>query len=328
MNKTKLIIAPSYIKTRLLKEKEESNELNDLKIITREEFIKNIFFDYNEETILYLMDKYSFRETIAKEIINCMYYVDKKINNTKIDNIIDLKDELISNNLLITNPLYKVFLKDKDIEIIDYRIDNLFKRALVGYEYSVKDKNSKYEHNTVLDFSTIEEEIDYVFHKIGDLITNGTDINKIKIINYGDRYSNVINKLSKFYNIPVDDVGYSIYSTPIVIDFLQELKVTKSFDTSYKFITSKCNNEFDQGINGIINRLKNNYCYFVNKTENNGEHQLYFYSKVCHGKITLFLGIQYSENQPNICTVMCKSDNSICINYALHAIRFLLTSDF
>jgi len=87
------------------------------------------------------------------------------------------------------------------------------------------------------------------------------------------------------------------------------------------------NNKY-QGINGIINRLKNNYCYFVNKTENNGEHQLYFYSKVCHGKITLFLGIQYSENQPNMCTVMCKSDNPICINYALHAIRFLLTSDF
>ena len=188
MNKTKLIIAPNYIKEKLLREKEECNELNDLKIITREEFIKNIFFDYNEETILFLMDNYVIRETIAKEIINCLYYVNNKTNNSKIDNLLVTKDELISNNLLIMNPLYKVFLKDKDIEIIDYRIDNLFKKALEGYEFTVKETSNNYEHNMILEFSTIEGEIDYVFHKIGDLITSGIDINKIKIVNYSDRY--------------------------------------------------------------------------------------------------------------------------------------------
>ncbi len=265
MNKTKLIIAPNYIKEKLLREKEQSNELNDLKIITREEFIKNIFFDYNEETILFLMDKYSFRETIAKEIINCMYYVDNKINNTKIDNLIDLKEELISNNLLIMNPLYKVFLQDKDIVIKDYRIDNLFKKTLEEYEYTIESSNNKYEHSTILEFSTIEEEIDCVFHKIGDLITSGIDINKIKIINYGERYENVITKLSRFYNVPVDDPGYSIYSTKICIDFLNKFKVSKSFDTAYKYIITKYNSESDMSINNIILNVCNTYNKYLDK---------------------------------------------------------------
>ena len=265
MNKEKLIIAPNYIKEKLLREKEKSNSLDNLKIITREEFIKNIFFDYNEETILFLMDKYNFRETIAKEIINCMYYVNQKINNTKIDNLLDLKNELISNNLLIMNSLYKIFLKDKEIKIIDYRIDNLFKKALDGYSYTIEENSNNYVHNTILEFSTIEEEIDYVFHKIGDLITNGIDINEIKIINYGERYENVINKISKFYNIPVSDVGYSIYSTDICIDFLREFKVSKSFDTAYKYIITKYNSESDMSINGIILNVCNTYNKYIDK---------------------------------------------------------------
>ena len=265
MNKTKLLIAPNYIKEKLLREKEQSNELNDLKVITKEEFIKNIFFDYNEETILYLMDKYGYRETIAKEMINCMYYIDEKVNNSKIDSLIDLKEELLSNGLLIINPLYKIFLKNKDIEIIDYRIDNLFKKTLDGYEYKMINSSKKYKHNVVLEFSTIEEEIDYVFNKIGDLITNGIDINSIKILNYSDRYSNIINKLSKFYNIPVSDIGYSVYSTMIGIDFLDKLKTSKSFNDAYRFISNKYASESDQSINGIFLNICNTYNKYLDK---------------------------------------------------------------
>ena len=265
MNKTKLIIAPNYIKKRLLKEKENSNEINDLKIITREEFIKNVFFDYNEESSLYLMDNYVIRETNAKEIINCMYYIDEVKNNSKIDTLYNIKNELLNNNLLIINPLYNIFLKDKDIEIIDYKLDNLFKKGLDKYSYTIKENKDKYDNNTVLEFPTIEEEVDYVFHKIGDLITSGIDINKIKIINYSDRYSNVINKLSKFYNIPVSDTGYSVYSTMIGIDFLNKLKTSKSFNEAYKFISNKYTSESDQSINGIILNICNTYNKYLNK---------------------------------------------------------------
>ncbi|MBR4262647.1 MAG: PD-(D/E)XK nuclease family protein [Bacilli bacterium] len=265
MTKTKLIIAPNYIKKRLLKEKENSNEINDLKIITREEFIKNVFFDYNEEAILYLMDNYVIRETNAKEIINCMYYIDEVKNNSKIDTLYNIKNELLNNNLLIINPLYNIFLKDKDIEIIDYKLDNLLKKGLDKYSYTIKENKDKNDNNTVLEFPTIEEEIDYVFHKIGDLITSGIDINKIKIINYSDRYSNVINKLSKFYNIPVSDTGYSVYSTMIGIDFLDKLKTSKSFNDAYKFISNKYTSESDQSINGIILNICNTYNKYLNK---------------------------------------------------------------
>ena len=265
MNKTKLIIAPKYIKNKLLKEKEQSNELIDLKIVSREEFIKNIYFDYDEETILYLMDNYKYRETIAKEIINSLYYVNEENDNNKINNLYLLKEELISNNLLKVNPLYKMFLKDKDIEIIDYRIDNLLKKALGGYNYQVKSNSNNYEHKSIYEFPTIEEEVDYVFHTIGDLLNNGIDINKIKVVNYSDRYSNVFTKLSKFYNIPISDSGFSIYSTMIGIDFLNKLLDSKSFDNSYKFISSKYNDEKYSNMNSIILNICNIYNKYLDK---------------------------------------------------------------
>ena len=36
----------------------------------------------------------------------------------------------------------------------------------------------------------------------------------------------------------------------------------------------------------------------------------------------------FNPNQPNSCNVMCKSENNFLIQYSLHAIKFLLTTDY
>ena len=82
-----------------------------------------------------------------------------------------------------------------------------------------------------------------------------------------------------------------------------------------------------QNINSIIERLKNNCIYLVNQNENNSNIQLYFYSILTNNQ-TIFTGIMFNPNQPNSCNVMCKSENNFLIQYSLHAIKFLLTTDY
>ena len=82
-----------------------------------------------------------------------------------------------------------------------------------------------------------------------------------------------------------------------------------------------------QNINSIIERLKNNCIYLVNQNDNNSNIQLYFYSILTNNQ-TIFTGIMFNPNQPNSCNVMCKSENNFLIQYSLHAIKFILTTDY
>lgn len=81
-------------------------------------------------------------------------------------------------------------------------------------------------------------------------------------------------------------------------------------------------------LNGIIDRLRNNGVCLIHKTDNpNGDTQLFFYVELLT-KQNLFVGLLYNQNNPSTCSVMCKSDNLYLISFSLHALKFLLASDY
>lgn len=83
-----------------------------------------------------------------------------------------------------------------------------------------------------------------------------------------------------------------------------------------------------QSLNGIIERLKNNGVYMVNKNDHsNGDSQLYLYTQLTNGEI-VFVGIMYNPSNPGVCNVMCKSESYFLIGYTLHALKFMLASDY
>ena len=53
-----LIICPNEEKLKLLDELSKMDNLYDIKFMTKEEYKKNYFFDYNEKTLYYLLNKY------------------------------------------------------------------------------------------------------------------------------------------------------------------------------------------------------------------------------------------------------------------------------
>ena len=110
---TKLIICPNEEKMKLL---EENNSLEDIKYMTKNEFITNYFFDYNNKTIYYLMNKYGYNLDVCKVYLKNLYPIDinKNYKSNKLNFLKDLKKELIDNNLLIENKGFKDYIKKKE----------------------------------------------------------------------------------------------------------------------------------------------------------------------------------------------------------------------
>ena len=222
MSNNSIIICNSNYKIQILK---SINKLINIKFLSMNEFIKSYLFDYDEKTILYLIKKYNINYEIALEYINNLYYVeDKKYSNDKLNYLVDIKKDLIDNNLLIFNNKFKRYIKDKEIIIYNYNLSKFEEHILKDLNVKIIDEKINNYKPLIYEFNDIEEEIEFVAIKISNLINNGVDINKIKLTNVNSDYINVINKIFNFYNLKINKFNnLSISSTVIGSIFLNNL---------------------------------------------------------------------------------------------------------
>ena len=205
-----------------------SGKLLNIKLITLSEFKKKYFFDYDNESIYYICNKYKVIPEIAKIYLNNLYYVNSLKDDEKVTFLCNLKNELLSNNLLYENNLFREFIKNSnvvalDLEDIDEFYINTFNKLGVNY-YNLEGGINKKD---LYSFSSFEEEISFVASSICKLIKSGVDINKIKLCNVNDDYIFEISKIFKFYNIPVE---------------LSNDESAKSIEIIRKFKELYCNN--------------------------------------------------------------------------------------
>lgn len=260
-----IVIVPNKLKKNILKELDQDNKLYNIKFMSREEFIERSTFSYLDDAVLYLMDKYKYDCNICKILLDNMKYVDNdNYSSKKLNELYLIKKDLLDNNYLKIDKLFPSFLKNKQIYVYGYLyIDNLFKKYLDLYNYEVIFIDEiKLNNRVVYEADSLEEEVEFVLNRIGDLLDKGIDINNIKIVNYSDKYTNVFNKLAKFYNLPIEDKGYSIYSTDIVRDYLDSLKEKKDFNDVINDIKAKYNDEVSLKIVNTLINATNRYSIY------------------------------------------------------------------
>lgn len=225
-----LIICPNATKLKILNELLEENTLYNIKFMTKEEFKNNYYFLYDEKALFYLMKKYHYNLDVAKVYLKNLYVIDenKVYKNKKLNFLKDLKLELLKENLLIINSNFKKYISTKNIITKNYYDLEKYEEEMLNTKVEIP----KCSLNTkVVECKTIEEEVNYVCLKILDLINSGVDINKIFITNYSNDYYYIMNRLFKYYNIPINlDPKSSIYSTKVVSDYLK----TKELDLEDK----------------------------------------------------------------------------------------------
>ena len=261
--KMKIIICPNEEKMKILLSFHDDINIYPIKFMTKNEYISNYYFSYNDETIYYLMKKYNLNIDVCKVYLNNLYVIDinKEYKSSKLNFLNDIKKELINNNLLNFNNGFKNYLKDKDIEIKNYYDLDLYEEEALNYKCSF---NSNPINCPVYEFNTMEEEVSFVCSEIVKLLNDGVDINKISLCNVKDDYYYTIKRIFSYYNIPINiPFKHSIYSTKVVKDYLETGIVDLDDINKYHINKKLINNirDISDPINKklVINNLKNTY---------------------------------------------------------------------
>ena len=264
---TDIIITTNIIKKELLNE--FSKSLTNIKIYTLSEFSKSFYYDYDDEAILYIMDKYNVIYEIAKIYIsNLTYITNQTYTSEKLNFLKELKEDLLKKKLIKVNKLFISSLKDKNIIIYNLgttkEITRLQKDLVDSNVTIVNNDESKYSNHSIYELNTIEDEVVFIANDICQKIEEGIDIKNLYLTNLNDEYYKIIRMIFPMFNIPftLKDNG-SIYGTFLSTKFIELYNndINKTMEELKEFIDSNDTEEVYNQILDIVNKYAfiNNY---------------------------------------------------------------------
>ena len=294
-----LLVVPNDIKEDIILEVTEEKPLVNIKYISLEN-LRRSFFEYDEKAVYYLMKHYNLKYEVALIYLDNMLYLKKKsYDSEKLNNLLKLKVEV--KNLIKTRKI-----NFDNIVVYGYGLSNFDLELLKDKKITmVKDKGS-YIHNCVYEFKTINEEVEFVFDKIAELIKQGIGINKIKLMGVTNSYYSILKRMGYFYNIPIsipNDIN--LYQTTIGKYFIDNLSDTVIDEIKEKFtnqdIINKVIDIYNKYIEYDINDIKDLIIYDLkhtkikNKELKNSVKLISFDSKVSDDDYVFILGFNYGS---------------------------------
>lgn len=215
-----LIIAPNYLKKEILKDISKQKKLINIKIMTKEDFIKNYYGTYKKESLYFLMQKFKLNYKTAEKYLDYIF--------VKTPSIKPYFEALKNENLLETNPYFKENLNH--ITILGYEdIDPYIINDLKNYDLEI----IKIPNGTLLpkvyEFNSQTEELTFIAEDIASKLKNKTAaIDNIFISGITPDYKSELIRIFNLFKIPFTfHNSSSLFSAPPVQEFLKNLKETK-----------------------------------------------------------------------------------------------------
>ena len=259
-----ILIIPNNIKENIIKNIRINNKTLNIKVFSLEEFVNNLTYTYNEETIYNLMKQENINYNISLIYLNNIKYINTNSNITKLSKLKTIKYNI--DKYLIKDNLFKNLIKNKKIIIYGYDYITKYQQSILNTLDNIEIINKDYNkyNQKVYKLNTLEDEVIFVAEAISKLINNGININNIYLTNINETYYTTIKRIFNMYNIPVNlKIKTSIYKTSIGMYFINNLtnNIDKLLnDIKNKFdLTNTRNNEI---YNKLINVLNN--FYFTN----------------------------------------------------------------
>ncbi|MBO4918997.1 MAG: PD-(D/E)XK nuclease family protein [Erysipelotrichaceae bacterium] len=197
------MLCPSTYKNQVLKSLSAEKKITDIKFMDLNEYRKNLCFDYGIHAIKYLTDRYGLSVENAREIMNNLYYVeDKDYGNEKLNRLVEYRNELDRQGLLIYNRLFTKYLSDKKLIVAGYGELNRSDRSIIEGEVVPFEETDRIY--TVNVFESIEEEVEYLYNAIFDLLKKGVDINDIYILGATADYESYFKRYNTYYGFKID----------------------------------------------------------------------------------------------------------------------------
>ena len=253
-----ILLIPNNIKKDIIKIVREKYHNYNIKFMSLNDFIKKYTFDYDNKTIYYLMKKENINYDTASIYLENLYYIDDKLENNKMQKLNYIKSYLDENNLLIYNNYFKNYVKNKEIYIYGY--DNLSKyelKILSNLNYKIIDKKyNNYTVETIYKGKSIDDEVLFVVSKIVSFLKDGISIKNIKLL-CTEEYKEILKRIFKIINIPINIKEGSIYSTYECKELLNNL------DNIEEYLNKVTNNDIKNKLISVLN----NYSFIDDKKE-------------------------------------------------------------
>ena len=259
-----LIICEYNTKIKLLKKLTKEKKLLNIKILSMRELVDRLYFTYDVNSILYLMEKYNYTYEVAKMYLdNLIFLEDKSYKNEKLIQLQVLKNELEEHNLLLRDDLFNEFVKGKDIIFYNYDYFTSFDKRVIDdlkkvCNVLIKEKQYNNYSPKLYEFNTSYDEIEFVACEISKLISNGVCVNDIKLTNLDDSYLRKIQMIFELYGLPLFEVvKTSLYETEIGQCFLDNYQ--DDISHTICFLNDKFSDK--DTINMIVNILNKYVCF-------------------------------------------------------------------
>ena len=233
IEKYSLVIMPSLLKKEFLLTMSRKKKLVSSKIMTKDEFKRHYFFDYDEKTIFYCMEKYQLKYDIVLEYLQAMYALNTKdLSTNKLRFLKEMRDDLEKKQLLIFDPFFLNGLKGQTIAVVDEENLEPYEREVFLSLGATMISNEVRNNPDVMvsSFATIDQEISYCASKIKNLLDQEVPISHFSIVALGNEYRQPLKRIFSWYHLPLDfETNSSLYETEMGNTVLSLLDSCSSF---------------------------------------------------------------------------------------------------
>ena len=253
-----IVICPNQTSRILMKKYRKSDVFSNVKFYSRETFLKKCTYRYDLEAVKYLIKNYDLSLKIAKQYLRNIIYLEDYDENIHLPfkYLFDIKQELIDNNLLIEDTLFKYQMNNAHIDIAYYsKNDPVIAYCLKKHkDYSFIDvlKDNDYV-STYNVFENNDDELYFVINKIEDLLKHqGVKPTKIRLFNFVEDDEIIIDRFRDNYHFNIDNafeknIASINQSKTILSNFdgtLDSLINNINFDEDGAFDLSNCIESF------------------------------------------------------------------------------------
>ncbi len=219
-----IIITPSSYKMAILKELSKESSFYHIQFLTLSELKSLLFYEYHEEALLKLCQKFDLIPENGAILLEAMYSITKEEQDS---GLFQKKEWLKEQGLLIYHPAFIEQLKRTHVFIYgyeNYEINPfLFMLNIYTKVEFLNDITTTYLPK-VTEYETLEEEVVGTAEKISYLLKEGVSINQIFLGSLNSDYKSVVSKVFHQFHIPLDlQDTHSLFEYQMVQDFLKQI---------------------------------------------------------------------------------------------------------
>lgn len=227
-----ILISPYNLHSKILKTLRKEDPFFDVKIVTKEEILGQIYGKIDRKFVLDLMNNHNLTYQASREILSYIPYVSSsETPHLELINQIKKDVEVIKNEYI-----NKAF-ENSQITVIGYsKFDKELNNALSALGLKAKYLNEiDKQERIVTTYENIEDEAYGILNKIAKLINNGEDISNIYIFSRSEEHNFFFKKYSKSFGFAVNfdftEEYSSLESSKIFINNLRDgLSIKEAYE--------------------------------------------------------------------------------------------------